>query len=671
MTQLLHQHCGINKVDAGNVIRLLQGQNILDQNDYLNKENFPTAESLKCAIEKINLDAYENPKGRVQQFLMLLYNATVIKIDEGLDPVIKSVSDAITDQIIRITESQLISPWSGYGVGAITQKLSAKVQEATIRRSDNQELKELEEKAKKTEEELKLNNKSKNEIDKELKTLEKNPNKGKEDEKQIGELRDQAKQWERYEAVVKRIDDLKNQIKNDDELSALKQKDIKTKEEDEQINKLEAQREQRKSYEAQIHSTAKAYAIAYNQCERAYYAGNDQPSVSGSSGKITKEMKKCIDGIRQGAPADMMHMISMAKQNNLDIRITEDEKYTPTSEEKSNSTPVILFIKGEKVDGVDTIGHYKIRNEDGTWKDVPSGNNGINNDCGYAVMAELTGKSVQQLREDMVDFIARNPNNFKKAMVSEAWIRSHHPKEANSLLFVGGKREEQRDVDNYTHNYFAQILGPGFEVTINRKFVRVNGDGEIKVEAFSFDVYSKTGGVTALIAHVNIPECKAQETSKIKQHILDAFCKEMADKISHETKAYVRDYIKRSDIQKKYSQNVEGRDWCAYAWQNLWDTTMYVPAHILDGARKALRLKKISVGVTTDGGTHTGQVHATRDVLGNTVTFTAESVLSQEKKENNESSSKEPEVQKREPVPVARIVPVLTEKRKSIQPKVV
>jgi hypothetical protein len=47
----------------------------------------------------------------------------------------KSVSDAITDQIIRITEGQLISPWSSYAMGALTANISGKIQNTLIRNS--------------------------------------------------------------------------------------------------------------------------------------------------------------------------------------------------------------------------------------------------------------------------------------------------------------------------------------------------------------------------------------------------------------------------------------------------------------------------------------------------------------------------------------------------------
>ena len=53
---------------------------------------------------------------------------------DDLSQIMKSVSDAITDQIIRITESQLISPWSSYGMGKLTTAISTGIQDCIIKK---------------------------------------------------------------------------------------------------------------------------------------------------------------------------------------------------------------------------------------------------------------------------------------------------------------------------------------------------------------------------------------------------------------------------------------------------------------------------------------------------------------------------------------------------------
>jgi hypothetical protein len=48
----------------------------------------------------------------------------------------KFVSDVITEQIIRITEGHLISPWTSYGIGVLTASISNNIQDKLIRKSE-------------------------------------------------------------------------------------------------------------------------------------------------------------------------------------------------------------------------------------------------------------------------------------------------------------------------------------------------------------------------------------------------------------------------------------------------------------------------------------------------------------------------------------------------------
>lgn len=51
---------------------------------------------------------------------------------DSLNVIIKSVSDRITEQIIRIIDSQLVSPWSTYAVSSLTDSISKRVQHYCI-----------------------------------------------------------------------------------------------------------------------------------------------------------------------------------------------------------------------------------------------------------------------------------------------------------------------------------------------------------------------------------------------------------------------------------------------------------------------------------------------------------------------------------------------------------
>lgn len=59
------------------------------------------------------------------------------------------------------------------------------------------------------------------------------------------------------------------------------------------------------------------------------------------------------------------------------------------------------------------------------------------NNCGYAVFAQLTGKSVDVLRNETSHSIETYCENFSKAIEAQTWVRSHYPREANNILFMG------------------------------------------------------------------------------------------------------------------------------------------------------------------------------------------------------------------------------------------
>lgn len=89
----------------------------------------------KTTIYKINLEAHNKSKDTVINFCKLLHENTLSVEIADLSEIMKSVSDIITDQVIRVTQSQLISPWSSYGMGALTSSISSTIQDKLIRNS--------------------------------------------------------------------------------------------------------------------------------------------------------------------------------------------------------------------------------------------------------------------------------------------------------------------------------------------------------------------------------------------------------------------------------------------------------------------------------------------------------------------------------------------------------
>ncbi|CAF1601385.1 unnamed protein product [Rotaria magnacalcarata] len=112
--QILRSYCGVTKEDTYRIVSLLQKQGILDTNEEFNIENL-------ISTDFSILDMYRD---KVVNFLKSLASVEFNDLSE----IMKSISDMITEQVFRITESQLISPWSSYGMGELTKAISERVQ---------------------------------------------------------------------------------------------------------------------------------------------------------------------------------------------------------------------------------------------------------------------------------------------------------------------------------------------------------------------------------------------------------------------------------------------------------------------------------------------------------------------------------------------------------------
>ncbi|CAF1195636.1 unnamed protein product [Rotaria magnacalcarata] len=112
--QILRSYCGVTKEDTYRIVSLLQKQGILDTNEEFNVENL-------ISTDFSILDMYRD---KVVNFLKSLASVEFNDLSE----IMKSISDMITEQVFRITESQLISPWSSYGMGELTKAISERVQ---------------------------------------------------------------------------------------------------------------------------------------------------------------------------------------------------------------------------------------------------------------------------------------------------------------------------------------------------------------------------------------------------------------------------------------------------------------------------------------------------------------------------------------------------------------
>lgn len=147
MAQLLHSHCTIDKIDAEKIVTLLLEQGILDQDENL------VSEALSKKGWSLGVECNKH-QGSVSKFLTQLDTEMKATDSDVLNPIIKQISVVIVEQIIRVTESQLLAPWTSYAVASFTSKCSAKIQDAFIQDAIRHELQVLEDIGEKSEEDM-------------------------------------------------------------------------------------------------------------------------------------------------------------------------------------------------------------------------------------------------------------------------------------------------------------------------------------------------------------------------------------------------------------------------------------------------------------------------------------------------------------------------------------
>jgi hypothetical protein len=419
IAQLLHKYCQIEQKDAREIVEILKKEDIiqieegynttsLDQawhlvsnvtlkelnsltfyHEYINPLTFETNteeyrsyKMPKTSLDKVNFGNHNQHKSKILNFCKSLHEGTLSVQISDLSQIMKSVSDVITEQIIRITEGQLISPWSSYGMGALTATISNSIQDKIIKNQLSDEIKSTEE---------------------ELKRLEQKENKTSEDLNKITELRADINE--------------KHNLSNTSQ-----------------------------TYSGLINYEAKKYTIAYSQCENIHYAQQKDKNNAYYNKVVSKEVKNHADAVKKDKAADLAEMFTMATDNSIDLKIVDDPNYQLTEEDKAKNTIVVVFTKGDKDDeGKDDIGHYQLLGSDGKLIAIESNSN----DCGYAVFAQLTGKSVEQLRNETAQSVEANSESFSKAIDAQVWVRDHYPQEVNSLLFIGGGSYLNKEKINY------------------------------------------------------------------------------------------------------------------------------------------------------------------------------------------------------------------------------
>ena len=124
---LLKQYCQLTNEEARKASAELESLHI----DFTSLTSWHNSTHDKHKIAKAAITEYQNLNKNVGCFLKeFIHNFLEMEalFNEALGLVIKSVADRMTDQIVRIIDSQLVSPWSTLAASSLTDALSKRVQ---------------------------------------------------------------------------------------------------------------------------------------------------------------------------------------------------------------------------------------------------------------------------------------------------------------------------------------------------------------------------------------------------------------------------------------------------------------------------------------------------------------------------------------------------------------
>jgi hypothetical protein len=123
ITNLLVKHCQVKREQVADLIQFLQHHQIFDA-DYQLRSDVQVANHLR----KVDFGKLAKYKDQVITFLDTLNEESKgVKLDD-LSMVMRSIANAVAEQMIGTAESHLISPWSSYAVSSLVKTLSEKIQ---------------------------------------------------------------------------------------------------------------------------------------------------------------------------------------------------------------------------------------------------------------------------------------------------------------------------------------------------------------------------------------------------------------------------------------------------------------------------------------------------------------------------------------------------------------
>ena len=136
---------------------------------------------------------------------------------------------------------------------------------------------------------------------------------------------------------------------------------------------------------------------------------------------VAYEVREYAQKVKDGKPADLAELYTMAVEHCINIKIVDDIDYHVTEDDKSKDKKVLVCIKKEG-------------NSDSYQMIDSNGQTLSQFDDGYTIFASLTGKSVEQLRNETARAIENNSENFSNSIKAQKWVQKYNPVELQQLM---------------------------------------------------------------------------------------------------------------------------------------------------------------------------------------------------------------------------------------------
>lgn len=367
LAHLLQKNCALTPTEAAKAIEQLKKHNILDEHENII--------SLDC--KSVDFSALALHKDKIIAFLTRFHDAYE-SVDSNHQ--ITLIADAITDNIIRTTEKQLVAPVTTLCVASLTSAVSTQIQTALIKRQHASEINQIK-----------------------------------------GEIRNiLGKEGQDRQERGNRLEGLSNDLEDRIYLS--------------KFPKI--------TYEDEITRVSTEHNIAYSQLEMVFWAKkttaiNDESRRAKS---VAKELAKYAHDVSEDKPANLSDMMLIASLNNIKLKVVTSPHYHVTEEDIKTNTQIVFFSCPMGMIGENNLGHWCLLGTDGNIVEIDSDEN----NCGYAIISHLTGKSIKDLRANTAQAINDNPQDFHHALQAQDWLGSHYPIYRHQLLMEGAKENDPK-----------------------------------------------------------------------------------------------------------------------------------------------------------------------------------------------------------------------------------